>query len=196
MTKITVLNTQVWARNIGGYAAVTDISHREVLEKTLKLSKEVPASLAPWKQWLAVNDIAGVILQPGIKRVSARAQDAIRMMKATLTQADEQTKAVMGGLDLYVKLFQAAEKEISTYGFGLQLDKQNALRLTTRSSLVPNGRWAQFIAQMHSASENLLAGLPDEPFVMAGGLAFSDAMLDKAMKFTFLSYFFWRIHDL
>jgi tetratricopeptide (TPR) repeat protein len=185
VTKIEVMRTPAWARNIGGYAALTDISHKDVLEKTITLSREVPAGLAPWREWLAANDVAGVILQPGIKRVSARAQEAIRNMKPLLAQAGDQAKAAVAMFNIYASFFQAAEKEVSACGIGLQLDKQNAVRITNRTSLVSGGDWGQLLAQNHPAGENLLKGLPDEPFVAVGGGVVSEAMLDKLMKFSF-----------
>jgi tetratricopeptide (TPR) repeat protein len=185
VAKIEIMRTPAWVRNIGGYAALTDIAHKDILEKTLKVSKEAPAGLAPWREWLAANDVAGVILQPGIKRVSARAQEAIRNMKLSLAQAGDQAKAAAAAFDIYASIFQAAEKEVSACGFGLQLDQQNTLRITSRSALVSGGQWARLITQKSPAGENLLKGLPDEPFVAAGGGVVSEAMFDGLMKFSF-----------
>ncbi len=185
VTKIEVMGISALARNIGGYAALTDSAHKDVLEKTLKVSKEAPAGLAPWREWLAGNDIAGVILQPGIKRASARAQEAIGNMKKSLAQTGDQAKVAAAGFDIYATIFQAAEKEVSACGFGLQLDKQDTLRITSRTALVSGGQWARIITQKSPAGENLLKGLPDEPFVAAGGGVVSEAMFDELMKFSF-----------
>ncbi|MGA2798147.1 MAG: tetratricopeptide repeat protein [Thermoguttaceae bacterium] len=185
VTKIEVMGIPAWVRNIGGYAALTDIAHKDVLEKTLQVSKEVPAGLAPWREWLAGNDVAGVIMQPGIKRVSARAQEAIRNMKPFMAQAGDQAKAAAAMFDIYVSIFQAAEKEVSACGIGLQLDKQNVVRLTSRTALVAGGQWTRLITQKHQSGENLLKGLPNEPFVAAGGGVVSEAMFDELMKFSF-----------
>jgi tetratricopeptide (TPR) repeat protein len=185
VTKIEVMGIPAWVRNIGGYAALTDAAHKDVLENTLKLSNEAPAGLAAWREWLGANDVAGVILQPGIKRISARAQEAIRNMKPSLAQAGDQAKMAAEVFDIYASIFQAAEKEVSTCGIGLQLDKQNTVRITSRTALVSGGQWARLITQKSAAGENLLKGLPDEPFVAAGGGVVSEAMFDELMKFSF-----------
>ncbi len=186
VTRIEVLHTPAWARNIGGYAAVTDLAHKDVLEKTLKVSKEVPAGLAPWRQWLEGNDVAGVILQPGIKRASARAQEAIRNMKPFMAQAGDQAKMAAAVFDVYASIFQAAEKEVSACGIRLcNSTSKTMLRITSRTLLVVGGQWVRLITQKSSAGENLLKGLPDEPFVVAGGGEVSEAMYDELMKYSF-----------
>ena len=60
-------------------------------------------------------------------------------MKPSLAQAGDQAKAAAAVFDVYAKIIQATEKEVSACGFGLQLDKQNTLRVTSRTSLVPEG---------------------------------------------------------
>ena len=74
VTKIEVRGTSMWVRGIGGYAALTDVSHQEAITESLKLSSEIPAALAPWGATLAENDVASLILQPGIKLMSAQVQ--------------------------------------------------------------------------------------------------------------------------
>ena len=122
--------------------------------------------------------MGGVILRPGIKRVSAKVQQGIERMQSTLAQAGENAQAAAAVFDMYAKMLQTAEKEVSACGFGLLLDKQNVLHVTSRTSLVPDGKWARFVAQVRPAKENLLAGLPAGPFAAAGGGAISDALLD------------------
>ena len=163
---------------------MSDDAHREALEKTLKLSAEVPATLAPWREWLAAQDVGGVILQPGIKRLSAKVQQGIQRMQSSMG-AGENAQAAVAVFDMYAKMFQTAEKEVSACGFGLQLDKQNVLRVASRTLLAPEGKWARFVAQVRPAKENLLVGLPAGPFVAAGGGVVSDAMWDAMMKFSF-----------
>lgn len=170
-------------RSIGGYAALTDAPHREALEKTLALSPDIPAALAPWREWLKEKDYAGLILPPGIKHLSGKAQAGIRFTKSMLVaHGDEQTKAAAGVFDLYARFFQVAEREIAACGIGLQLDPQNVLRLGGRTLLTPGGAWARLVGQERPAHEYLLAGLPAEPFAVAGGGVVSPAVLNALMK--------------
>ncbi len=72
--KIKVFNSPSLVRKVGGYAALTDSDHREALEK-VAVASEASAALAPWGAWVAGQDVAGVITQPGIKMISAKVQE-------------------------------------------------------------------------------------------------------------------------
>ena len=137
VTKIEVRNVSACARQIGGYAALTDAGHQEVLEKTLKLADEPAAELASWRRWLTVNDFAGVLLQPGVKRFADRAQKQMQMMKLMLAGAGDKAKGAAAIFDVYAGMFQAAEKEVASFGVGVQLNKQHVLRIFSRTALLP-----------------------------------------------------------
>jgi hypothetical protein len=99
-------------------------------------------------------------------------------------KAAAQLKGLAAVFDVYAKVFQAAEKQVTAYGLGLQFDKQDVLRVVSRTSLVPGGAWARFLALVPPAKENLLAGLPAGPFVVAGGGVLSDAMLEAMTRWS------------
>ena len=89
VTQVEIKGTPMWVRNVGGYAAFADNSHKESLVETLKLSEAVPEALAPWGATVAEHDFAAVILQPGIKLMSAQVQVGIRTMKSAMAQGGE-----------------------------------------------------------------------------------------------------------
>ncbi len=184
VTEVTFAGKSAFVRHLGAYAALTDSENAKCLE-SLQLAGEVPASLKRWSDWISKHDAVGVLLQPGIKSLSAKGQYLLNIMKMKLGQAGDQGKQIAAAFTMYEKLLQTAEKEISAYGVGLQLDKQNTLRASDRAELIPDGNWAKFIAQLPSAKENLLAGLPGEPYVAAGGAALSGAMIDSMMQLSF-----------
>ncbi|MCC6126114.1 MAG: hypothetical protein IT426_14225 [Pirellulales bacterium] len=183
VTEVSFFGSPSLVRRIGGYAALTGLKYRKSLE-SLELSGEVPAALKPWGEWISARDIAGVLLQPGIKTLSAKGQTWLSIMKMKLGQAGEQGKQAVAAFELYEKMLQAAEKEISACGIGLALDGQNVLRVTSRTEMLPAGEWGKFLAQVPPAKENLLAGLPGEPFVVAGGGVLSEAMMEGMMQFS------------
>lgn len=166
--KIKLWGTEVVARKIGGYLALTDDAHKGALT-TVKLSAAIPDTLAPWGAWQAENDLVAVILQPGIKLISAKVQEGIQVLKLTMARGDEQTQQAAAVFDLYAKLFQATQKEVASAGYGLRLDKQGVLHVTKRGRLVPGGSWARTAALVQPAHRNLVAALPTGPFVLAGG---------------------------
>ena len=184
VTKVQVGGVPSAVRGIGGYAAFTDLSLHEIL-KDVKLADEVPAVLAPWRTWLAEKDAALVMLAPGIRLLSAKVQQTIAGIKPALAQAGGQMKQAAAGLDIYVMLFQATEKEVASIGFGVQRDSDGVLRLAKRARLVPGGNWAAFFAELKPAKHNVLTGLPDGPFVFAGGGPLSEAAMHKLMDFSF-----------
>ena len=116
------------------------LSAAKSIQKSLTIAKKPAAVLESWRQWLSGKDVAGVILPSGLKTISAKGQAAIRMMKPImLSQAGEQGKSVAAMFDVYADLLQAVEKEVTTVGIALELDKQSVLRLTKRLLLVPGG---------------------------------------------------------
>lgn len=199
LTRITLKGVSGWARQIGGYAAVTDGSYREVLEKTLKVSKELPAGLAAWRPWLADQDLAAVVLQPGVQELCTKAQEGIRQIKETMTRIGqsapdsspqgaklaENMEQMARIWDFYASIFQAAQKQVSACGFGVQVDKQSSLRLTGRTMLVSSGSWAKRVEELKPTEDDLLAGIPDKPFVIAGSGAASEAVWKGLMAASF-----------
>ena len=170
VTKIQIGGAPTLVRGIGGYAAITAPPFREALEKDVKLAGEVPAALVPWRTWLEKQDAAVVVLAPGIRMLSTKVQQGIAVIKPALAQAGEQqAKQAAAAFDMYVMLFQTAEKEVASFGLGVQRDAQGVVRLSKRARLVPGGDWARFVAEASPPKQNVLAGLPDGPFVFAGG---------------------------
>ena len=79
----------MWAREIGGYAALASRlheEHKEVLTDTLKVSPEIPEVFATWGATLTDSDIAAIILQPGIKLLSPWVQTQIQVMKLAMNR--------------------------------------------------------------------------------------------------------------
>ncbi|MGA2622004.1 MAG: hypothetical protein ABSF26_30760 [Thermoguttaceae bacterium] len=191
VTEVEMGGQRLVVRNIGGYAAFTDPPHREVLEQVLKVTPEVPAALASWKPWLAANDAAGLIFKPGIERLSAKVQEGIQAMKEHLAAAGQQpssgitgqqAKSMAAAFDLYAAFFRAAEKEVAAAGLGIQLDNSGAIHVVSRTQMLPGGSWAEFIARIEPGRADMLAGLPDVPFIVAGGGTFSQAAWEAMMK--------------
>jgi hypothetical protein len=184
VVKVELMRTAFWVRNIGGYAALTDAAHKEVLEKTLKVAAKTPAALAPWQQWLGENDVAAVILPPGIKRICAKAQQWIGDTKRLMAQVGGQDQSAAAGFDVYASILKNAETAVTAFAFGLQVDKQNTIRATSRTRLAAGEKWSRLVPQNQSANGELFKGLPDEPFVFACGGLPSQAIMDEAMKFS------------
>lgn len=186
VTKIKLKQKEFCARHIGGYAALTGVQSRAVLESKLALSPEIPPALKPWRGWLTGKDAAGLILSSGIKEILSKAQLALQVTKMALAaQSNEQAKAAAGMFDVYGRALQALEKQAAGFGFDLQLDGRHVLRLGSRTLFAPGGTLARLATQSRPAQVNLLAGLPAGPFVAAGGGAVSGAAMEEVRKWSF-----------
>lgn len=185
VTKIELWGSASLVRKVGSYAAISGPPvSREALQD-VKLADEVPAGLAPWRTWLAKEDAAAVILAPGIRSLSDKVQQGINAVKPVLAQGGDQMKQAAAALDMYVMFFQTAEKEVASFGLGVERDAQGVVRLTKRIRLVAGGKWASFVADVKPSKQDALAGLPDEPFVVAAGGPLSEAAMRKLMDASF-----------
>jgi hypothetical protein len=182
--KIALGRGEFVVRHLGGYAALAQAGHRDALEEGLSVAAEVPAALAPWQKWLAANDAAGVVLQPGIKLIASKLRTLIGTVKSAMSVAGEQGKAAAAAMDVYLRVFEFAENEVSVVAVGVRLDSQGALRVAKRARAVPGGRFAKMLTKAKPVTEGLLTGLPGEPFVVAGGAAVSEAGWDELMRFS------------
>jgi hypothetical protein len=185
VAEIKVADADFVVRRVGGYAAITSPLFRESLEKEIKLADEVPAALAAWRPWLAKKDAAAIVLAPGIHLLSAKVQQGIATIKPALAQAGEQAKQAGAVFDMYVTFFQAAEKEVAAFGIGAERDAQGTVRFSKRARLVSGGDWARFIAEGKLPKQDVLAGLPDGPFVFAGGGPLPGTATAKMMEISF-----------
>ncbi len=87
---------------------------------------------------------------------------------------------------MYVTLAKSAEKEVASVGFSLERNRQGVIRLCKRACLVPGGNWASFVTEMgQNEDQNVLAGLPAGPFVIAGGGALSEDAMPALMHWSF-----------
>ena len=149
-TKIEIKGSEAWVRSVGGYAAIMPVENHEAVEKEVKLRREIAAGLIPLRAWVAESDAVAVILPPGVKLVSAKVQQVIRTIKTTLAAMGEKVKEMKSAaavFDLYGVMFQAAEKEVSAFGIGVQLDKQGAIRLTSRTRAVAGGELERMVSR-------------------------------------------------
>lgn len=184
VTKCKFFGDDSWARKVGNYAALCGPPFRGALEK-LTPASEVPAALKPWGEWISTHDAAGIVFQPGIKELTSKGQNWLNTAKMMLGAAGDQGKQALAAFEMYGKLLEAADKEVSAFGIGLALDKQNVLRLTSRTALVPEGNWAKVVGKSPAPKENPLVDLPNDPYMFAGGIALSEEMVNNMKKISF-----------
>lgn len=169
LSKIRILGTTAWARQITGCAVITDASGRETLAKMRVVRPKIPPSMFVWQHWLADHDLGVVILPPGVKRFSAMAQQGIQFLKEPGSADSTAMKMIGGRLDVAAQFLRTAEKEASAFGLFAQLDQKDAIRVVGRAMLVAGGEWSR-LASDPLADEDPLAGLPGGPFAIAAAV--------------------------
>ena len=184
ITKIQLWGSASLVRKLGTYAAITGEPFREELAG-LKPADEAPAAAGQWQAWIAKKDAAAVIFSPGISKASVKVQEGINMAKIMMAQAGDQGKQAVAALEMYAAFFKAAEKEVDSFGIGIVRNKNGTLGISDRARLVSGGNWASFLGDAKHDEQNVLAGLPGGPFVVAGGGPISQEGLTKLTNASF-----------
>jgi hypothetical protein len=138
----------------------------QFLASTTNLATD--ASLAAW---LDANQASVVVSSRGVKQLLPKLNDGIRAAQAGLRAvAGANGQSTADALNLYVELFTAAEAQVEQFNIGLRIDSAQTVDLVKRVQFTPGAAWAQWAADAKPADEDLLAGLPAGPFVMALGV--------------------------
>jgi hypothetical protein len=171
IVEVRVADQPFLVGNCGGYAVVARPSHRNALQQVLDSPKRVAAEVAPLQKWLARADLAGLLTRRGAQLLSARGQEALQQAKKGLAALPDDKKlgmeAAIAVFGVYEKMVKAAGEEINNYAFAARIDDGGNLHVIERVRLTPNGQAAKMLGQVKPSEGNLLAGLPQGPFVFA-----------------------------
>jgi hypothetical protein len=168
----------------GNYAAIADSADRDALEQVVAATKHL-ATDASLEEWLDANKASVVVTSDGIQQLAPKLTAGIRAMQGQMHQmAGEQGQQVADALDLYVQLFSAMEREVGQFGIGLRIDSAQTIDLVKRIEFVPEGAWAKWAADVKPATEDFLAGLPAEPFILAVGGVVPPGSMEPFMKYS------------
>ncbi len=166
----------------GTFAVVANKDDRAILEEFLaaKTNLAVDASLT---QWVDSNNASVVVTAHGLSQLIPKLTSAIRSAQTQLLQvAGEQGQIAADGLNIYLQLFTAAETEVEQLGYGVRIDSAQTLDMVSRLQFKAGGTWTQWATSLQPATEDMLAGLPAEPFVAVAGGAIPQQAVDQLMK--------------
>lgn len=168
----------------GHYAVFAPASDREALQQYLAAS----TSLADDKSlaaWIDANQMSAVLTTHGIQQLVPRLIDGIHAIQAQMRKVQgEQGQFAADALNIYVDLFTAAQREVDQFGVGVRIDSTRTVELVKRAWFKPDGVWAKWAAGVKPAEGNLLAGIPADPFMMAGGCVIPQGLIEGMMKFS------------
>ena len=180
ITPITIGANKLLVAPQGGYAVLTEPLNRKSLEKVLSSTRGFAAATAALSDWRAENDLYAIAMPSGIKVAQQQLLGGLAMLKAQVVQQGEQGKAAVAGLELYESLFQSLDKEATHFGLGVRLLK-DGVHVVSRTLLAEGGVALQAAKETRPTEDDLLAGLPQGPFVMAGGGILPEAWMKRLM---------------
>jgi hypothetical protein len=184
IVEVQLAGAQTLVGRKGGYAAFAPATDRDTLEQLLASTTNL-ATDASLAAWLGANKASVVVTSRGIKQLLPKLTSGIRAAQAAIrAAAGANGQSAADALNLYLDLFTAAEAEVKQFGLGLRVDSAQTVDLVKRVQFTEGGAWAQWAADAKPAEEDLLAGLPAGPFVMALGGVFPQGAMDRMMKFS------------
>jgi len=171
IVEVRIADQSLLVGNRGGYAVAVKPSNRRVLEQVLDLPKRPAADVVPLGELLADGDLAGAVTRRGVEFLSAKGQAALQQAKKDLAALPDDKKlgmeAAIAVFGVYEKMIKAAGEEINSYAFAARIDDGGNLHVTERVRVTPGGQAAKMLGQVKPPEGNLLAGLPEGPFVFA-----------------------------
>ena len=168
----------------GIYAALSTAADHDALDQLLASTSSLAAD-ASLATWLDTNKVSAVVTARGVQQLAPKLVSGIRMAQAQVHQLPgAQGQSAADALDMYVDLLAAAEPEVAQLGIGLRIDSAKTVDLVKRVQFTPGGACALWATNIKPAEENVLAGLPAEPFVVAMGGATPQGVTAKFMRFS------------
>jgi hypothetical protein len=183
VTRIRIANDESVVTKKGNFAVLSMPDHEATLKRVIAASKNVSTSVGPLSDWLAKQDIYGVILPKGI-------QTGIKPIRQGLSEAkqsfadNEQFRAIAGMMDMYDGVLATVEKEFTHVGLGLQVDDSGNVFLNSHSLFVANGSLQQAAASVKTPSAPLLNQAPGGPFFFAFDGVMPEAWAAAMAKFS------------
>lgn len=192
VAKVTVFDSPMLMGLRGGFAVLAERDKAGLLEKALDAPKSVAEEVAVLGVWPGEHEVAGVLTRKGIEFFADKALEGIREMKKMFAEfgADGDAKDAMAGVvatfEFYEKVLVALRQETALLAGGLRLDAQGNLLAEGRVRWVAEGKAVKALAGLKPLGRDLLAGLPDGPYVFAAAGAvpseLTEAMLELSMN--------------
>lgn len=189
ITELKMSGKSMLAAQKSGYAVVVpaDSEHRRLLQKVLERNADVPAEVAPLKTWIRENDVAIVILSPGIKVLTDQGIEALEKLQeqfSGMPALGDKAAQVTAVFDMYLHMLRVIQAEVHTAADGLRIDAAGNFRFGGRVRFTEGGRAASISVPANHSSEELLAGLPAGPFVGAVGTSLSPECTEALVEWS------------
>jgi len=166
-----------------GCAVIVPEQNADLLEVVLQSSGGLDETLGDDAAWVSDRDVAVVATKKGISLFCDKVVEGINMVQLMVQGRGEQAQAAVQGLEIYKKMFTGINAEMQMLGVGLNLQASGDVVIHIRKQFLPGGELAACL-DVGDGTPDLLAGMPDEPFVVAGGTIVNPALGDLMMRFS------------
>ncbi|MBN1908334.1 MAG: hypothetical protein JW818_01220 [Pirellulales bacterium] len=161
----------------GDYAVFVEPDNDALLARVLE-GKNPPADVLAWKEWIGKQDVALALTKSGAELFYKHAGQQFAQMSQNLG-------GPMMALSMaYQGLIAMAQDEVTAAASGLLIEKDGALRISARGNLAANGQFVKYLTGLKPLEGNPLAGLPNEPFILAGAIAWPEAAANAMSEAT------------
>ena len=161
---------------------VAEEANQPTLQTVIAAAKSLADASPALDAWRAENDAYAVATPAGIKFAQQQIQFGLQAAKTQMANQGEQGKAALAGLGMYDGLVAAMDKEISHSAIGLRMADDGAIHVVSRTLPVEGGTLAKTASQAKPAKVSPLAGLPQTPYFVAGGGAFTAGSMKSWME--------------
>ncbi len=171
------------ARERRGFAFLVPADSKEVLETAFGKPASVLDRLGEDRGWIERRDIALVITDKGLAMLCEKLIEGVAVAQQSIKEEGKDELGTAEILGVYKRVFALIGEEVEVVAIGLDLQPSGDLKLQVRKRFSSGGKFAECLKSSQPAGD-FLTGMPDVPFVAAGGGVFNRAMADLMMRFS------------
>jgi hypothetical protein len=160
----------------GDFVVLAEASNRAILPVVASSTTGVRTKLEPIASWTRQTDVYAVGLPRGIAMAQREILAGLAIVKQQIrTQMEqqgeqaEQAEQVVKGIEIYEQLFGSLDKELALMAVAIRLEDSGHIHLRSRTVPKPDGILAKLSSQVVAAEGDWFRGIPQGPFVFAGG---------------------------
>ena len=171
------------ARERRGFAFLVPADNQAVLETAFGKPASVLDRVGEDRDWIEDRDIALVITDTGLSMLCEKLSEGVAVAQQAIKQHGNDELDTAEILGVYERVFVLVDEEVEVVAIGLDLQPSGDLKLQVRKRFASAGKLAECLKASEPAGD-FLAGMPDVPFVAAGGGVLNRAIADLMMQFS------------
>ncbi len=183
VVRLTVPAEPMLAAERDGFALLVPEDEKQTLTTALESQGGLAKMLGDDMAWVEEREVAAVMTDAGISVICQKLVEGIEVAQQVVRAQGNDQLGAADILSVYKRGFAVVDQEVELVGIGLDVQDSGDLVLRVRKRFLPAGQFAQCLA-VPTLDFDMLAGLPAEPFIVAGGGQFSPAMGNLMMDYS------------